>query len=356
MSLFTCGSGGQAPRWRPGGAGSGGGRPPAVDIHCHMLSDRAVALMAPHLTSDKEPSLFFATEQTRAINAAQAEAINEPLTTPARRIADMDVMGIDVQAISPAPHQYFYWAEPELGREVARTVNDDLAELVATNPDRFVGLGTVPLQEPRLAVEELNRCVSELDMRGVELGTNVAGAELARPALEPFFARAEELGTLLFLHPMGFTEGRRLTEHYFNNVIGNPLETTIALAHLIFEGVLDRHPEIKLCAAHGGGYLPAYSARMDHGWETRDDCRVHISERPTSYLRRIYFDTIVFEPEQLRVLIERFGADRILLGSDYPFDMGDEDPVALVNEVSGLSEADRALILGGNAARLLGLA
>jgi aminocarboxymuconate-semialdehyde decarboxylase len=339
-----------------GRAGSGGGRPLAVDFHCHMQSNRAMALMAPHLTSDKEPSIVFATEQTRAINAAQAEAINERLTTPARRIADMDVMGIDVQAISPAPLQYFYWAEPELGREAVRMVNDDLAELVAANPDRFVGLGTVPLQEPRLAVEELDRCVGELDMRGVELGTNVAGAELAQRALEPFFARAEELGTLLFLHPMGFTEGRRLSEHYFNNVIGNPLETTVALAYLIFEGVLDRHPGLKLCAAHGGGYLPAYAARMDHGWKAREDCQVHIGEPPTSYLRRIYFDTIVFEPEQLRVLIERFGADHILLGSDYPFDMGDEDPVALVNAVTGLSEADRTLILGGNAARLLGLA
>jgi aminocarboxymuconate-semialdehyde decarboxylase len=335
---------------------SRGERPLTVDIHCHMQSDRAIALMAPHSTPEKEPSVHFATEQTRAINTAQADAIHEPLTTPARRIADMDAMGIDVQAISPAPHQYFYWAEPELGREVARTVNNDLAELVATNPERFVGLGTVPLQEPRLAVAELNRCVGELNMRGVELGTNIAGEELAQPALEPFFARAEDLGILLFLHPMGFTEARRLTNHYFNNLIGNPLDTTVALAHLIFDGVLDRHPDLKICAAHGGGYLPAYAARMDHGWKAREDCRVAISEPPTSYLSRVHFDTMVFEPKQLRTLIERFGVDRILLGSDYPFDMGEQDPVALVNAVGGLSEAERALIRGSNAARLLGLA
>ena len=326
-----------------------------VDIHCHVLSKRAEALAQPHFTLDKEPTLAFATSQTREINRQQKDNLAERMTVVERRLADMDAAGIDVQAISPAPTQYYYWLDAELGRQASRMINDDIAAMAATDPRRFVAMGTVPLQDTRLAVDEMRRCVRELGMRGIEINSSVCGEELASPRLAPFFAAAEELGVLLFLHPLGFSQGERLSKHYFNNVIGNPLESTIAVSHLIFEGVFERHPRLCMCVAHGGGYLPGYFGRMDHANGARDDCRVNISRPPSEYLRRLYFDTVVFDPEQLAYLVRRFGADHLLLGTDYPYDMAEADPVNFILSAPGLTAEDQARICGGNAARLLGI-
>src|SRR5690606_13278543 len=216
--------------------------------------------------------------------------------------ADMDRLGIDVQVISPVPTQYYYFAEGDLGREAARIVNDGIAAAVARHPERLAGMGTVPLQVPELAIAEMKRCVNDLGLRGIEISSNVAGRELADSTFRPFFAAAEEMGVLLFLHPLGFTHGQRLSEHYLNNLIGNPLESAIAVAHLIFGGVLDAHPGLKLCVAHGGGYLPTYWGRMDHAWRARSDCRQHISRPPSEYLRRLYFDTVVYDRRHLDFL------------------------------------------------------
>src|SRR5258708_2103975 len=265
----------------------------------------------------------------------------------------MDRLGIDMQAISPAPPQYYYWTPPELGRQTSRIINDNIAEIVAGNPDRFVGIGTVPLQAPELAVAELERMVKELNLRGVEICTNVAGAELSEPRFRPFFAKVEELGILVFMHPNGFTEGRRLSEHYFINIIGNPLDSTVAVSHLIFGGVLDAYPRLKICVAHGGGFLPAYSGRSDHGHGARSDARTAITRDPTSYLKKLYFDSIVFTHHQLEYLASVWGSDHILLGSDYPFDMAEPDPVGFIARATGLTTPDKAAILGPNAPHLL---
>jgi aminocarboxymuconate-semialdehyde decarboxylase len=234
-------------------------------------------------------------------------------------------------------------------------VNERIAEIVAATPDRFVGLGTVPLQDADLAVAELEYCVKTLGFRGVEINPNVNGIELsdARLQLDKFFAKVEELGVVIFMHPTGFTQGERLTDHYFNNVIGNPLETTVATSHLIFDGVIDRHPKLKIILPHAGGYLAHYWARMDHAHAARADCRTVITKKPTSYLKKFYFDTITFDTQMLRQLIDKFGADHVLLGTDYPYDMGEEDPVGLITGVSRLSAVDRDLIMGGNAVKLL---
>jgi aminocarboxymuconate-semialdehyde decarboxylase len=206
-----------------------------------------------------------------------------------------------------------------------------------------------------MATKELERCVKKLGLRGLEIGTNVNGIDLAdkRLGLDRFFAKAQELDVVLFMHPMGFTHADRMTEHYFNNIIGNPLESTLAVGHLIFGGVLDRFPKLKFCVAHGGGYLAHYHARMDHGWKARPDARTAMKKKPSSYLKKFYFDTITFDAGLLENLIERVGAKQVMLGSDYPYDMGDEDPVGFVNSLRGIDEADRKRILGGNAARLL---
>jgi aminocarboxymuconate-semialdehyde decarboxylase len=324
-----------------------------VDIHCHVLTPRADELARPHYAPETDPLIRFASEATREVNRKQGAAIRDKITSTEARLAAMDAMGIDMQAISPAPSQYFYWTEPGLGREIARAINDNIADIVQRHPDRFVGIGTVPMQAPDLAVAELERAVKELGLRGVELATNVEGAELADERFRPVFAKAEELGILVFLHPSGTTEARRLTDHYFINVIGNPLDSTIAVSHLIFGGVLDAYPRLKICVAHGGGFLPAYSGRMDHAHAAREDCRRLIRKPPTSYLKKLYFDTIVFTPHQLEYLVRQWGSGHVLLGTDYPYDMGMYDPIGFIESAKALGGAEKAALLGGNAAKLL---
>ncbi len=297
----------------------------------------------------------FANAATRDVNRRQASEIAGKLTSVETRLADMDEMGIDIQAVSPTPLQYYYSLDADLGRESARIINDHIADVVAANPDRFVGLGTVPMQEPELAVAELGRTVNELGMRGVEICTSVAGEELSNDRFRKFFAKAEELDVLIFMHPNGFSDGERLSDHYFTNVIGNPLDSTVAVSHLIFGGVLDAFPKLKICVAHGGGYLPAYSGRIDHAYANREDARRCIKEPPTNYLRRLYFDTVVFTEHQLEYLVSLYGSDHVVLGTDYPFDMGMEDPLGFVDGTATLTAGDKAAIVGGNAAQLLGV-
>lgn len=327
------------------------GRFLVVDIHCHLgvpAAEEKVRAAIP----DFKVQMPFSSPASDAVTGRMFAKISAALNGVAQRIADMDRLGVDIQALSPNPGQYFYFTEPDLGREVARTINDGVASAVALHPDRLIGMGTVPLQAPELAVAELRRCVNELGFRGIEISSNVNGRELSDPEFRPFFAAAEELGVLVFLHPLGFTQGQRLSEHYLNNIIGNPLESTIALSHLIFGGVLDAYPGLKLCVAHGGGYLPGYWGRMDHAFRAREDCRQHISHPPSSYLRRVWLDTLVFDKDQLDNLVRTHGPDRLCMGTDYPFDMAEPDPVGFHEH---LDEQTRAKILGLNAAGLLGL-
>jgi aminocarboxymuconate-semialdehyde decarboxylase len=331
------------------------GRSLRVDIHCHYLNPDVAAKLGPLDPKSHDPLFLFSNTTTREVNARQVRERAPKLTDIETRLKDMDRMGIDVQAVSPAPNQLVYWTDPGLGAEIARMVNDRLAVIVATWPDRFVALGSVPLQDAGLAVAELDRCVTRLGFRGVELIPNVNGVDLTDPrlGLAKFFARAEELGIVLFLHPLGFTHAERLRDHYFNNVIGNPMETTIAASHLIFDGVMDRHPKLKVVLPHAGGFLAHYWARMDHAHRARPDTHMAIAKPPSSYLRKMYFDTIAFDPRMLRQMVDVYGAGHVLLGTDYPYDMSETDPLGLIAKVARLTRAEREKIEGGNAARLL---
>ena len=328
-----------------------------IDIHCHYLNQDVAAKVAHLNPGQYEPSVCFANTMTREVNVKQMKDRAPRLSDVAVRLKHMDRTGIDIQAVSPAPNQTYYWTDPGMGAELARAVNERVAQIAAQWPDRFVGLGTVPLQDPGLAVAELEFLIRKLGLKGVEINPSVKGMDLtdARLSLEKFFAAAERLNAVVFMHPIGFTQGERLMDHYFNNVIGNPLETTVAASHLIFDGVMERHPKLKVVLPHAGGYLAHYWARMDHGWKARPDCRVVIKKRPSSYLEKFYFDTITFDPGMLKHLIERFGADHVLLGTDYPYDMGVEDPVGFINKVNKLTAREKQQVMGGNAARLLGL-
>lgn len=328
---------------------------PTIDIHCHVgtpaCADMVQGMMAPEM----DPFSFWASRETQEYNTAHFGGLATKLTDPAVRLEDMDRMGVDVQALSVAPPQYYYWTDPGLGRRLARMQNEHLAEIVTGHPERFVGLATVPLQDVDAAVAELEHCITQLGFRGVEICTNVNGLDLDDPRFRPFFAAAESLGAFVLLHPHGFTEGRRLAPYYLTNVIGNPLDTTIAATRLIHGGVLAEHPGLVLCLVHGGGYLPFYSSRMDHAWSARPEGGHHIDRPPSEYLSQVYVDCLVFDEVHLADLIDRMGTDHVVVGTDYPYDMGYYDPVGQVGKVPGLTDSDRAQILGGTAARLLGL-
>ncbi|MGA7270546.1 MAG: amidohydrolase family protein [Acidimicrobiia bacterium] len=326
-----------------------------IDIHCHRECAEAAALVRTEAERQGRAALQFGSELTREVNRRQLDQVRPKMESIEVRLADMDAMGVDVQALSLAPYQLYNWVGGDLGLRAFRIINDDLAAVVAGHPGRFVGLGAVPLQDVGAAVTELKRCRIELGFPAIEIGTHIGEEEISSPRLESFWEAVEELDVTVFIHPTGFTEPRRFTDHYFLNTVGHPLEETLCAGRLIFDGVMERHPGLKLVFAHGGGFLAAYAGRFDHAYQARDDVGVGLPRLPSEYLSRLYFDTMVFEPDQLSFLIHKYGADHVLLGTDYPYDMGETDPLGLLDEVGGLSTEDRDLIAGGNAARLLGL-
>jgi aminocarboxymuconate-semialdehyde decarboxylase len=326
-----------------------------VDIHCHVQVPEADKMLQQLVPNDTGRKMVDTNPITAEINSNLQNTILPKLTDPEIRLKDMDAQGIDVQAISTSPFHYNYGYDAGFCRDTSRVVNNRIAEIVASNPDRFVGLGTVPLQNPDMALVELNRCIDELGFKGVEISTNVNGKDLTRAGLASFFARCEEKGVMIFIHPIGTSYVERMDDHYFRNTIGHPLESALAVGHLVFDGYLEKYSGLKICIAHGGGYIPAYSGRFDHPFHLRDDCREIINKPPSAYIKKLYFDSVVFSEHQLRHLIEIWGPDHIVMGTDYPYDMAEPDPVGHVNSVRGLSEDDKALVMGKNAAYLLGI-
>jgi aminocarboxymuconate-semialdehyde decarboxylase len=327
-----------------------------VDMHAHIAVPRVAEIVGPHLKQSTDPLVQDSTPETQALMAKQAADIRSRISTTDERFAVMDEMGVDMQLISPAPPQIYYYLPVDVGVQAARALNDGIAEYVGKHKDRLVALGGVPMQDGNEAANELERGMKRLGFKGVEILTNVNGKELSDPEFAPFWKKVEELDALVLIHPSGFTQPQRLARFYFNNVIGNPLDTTMALHYLIFDGVFERHPKLRVLAVHGGGFLGAYSGRIDHAWGARSDAHGNLPKPPTTYLRRnVYFDTVVFTPHQLEALVKTYGADRIVLGTDYPFDMLENDPIGHINSVESFDDATRAALAGGNAKRLLGL-
>ncbi|MFJ3704363.1 MULTISPECIES: amidohydrolase family protein [Streptomyces] len=329
---------------------------PTVDVHAHILIPEIEALVAGL------PGLAEARELDARRNGPAALAVSGPmvgervprLTDTAVRLAAMDKQGVDIQLISPSPSHYHYWADENTADKVYRTANEMTAAHCAAAPGRLYGLGLAPLQHPGQAVHALDHAL-ERGLLGVEISSHAPGRELSDPAYEPFWSRAEETGAVVFLHPFGCTLDERLDRWYLSNTVGQPAENAVALSHLIFSGVLDRYPGLKLIAAHGGGYLPTHIGRSDHAWSARTDAGAGCAQPPSSYLKRIHFDSLVHDPRVLSSLIDVAGADRVLLGSDFPFDMGTEDPVGALR-AARLSTTDFDAVRGGNAVALLRLA
>jgi aminocarboxymuconate-semialdehyde decarboxylase len=342
LAFVRCGLLSATPDHAPAPAGSrrrevvvSGRRVKTVDVHAHCAVPEAMALMGLTVS----PSSLL-------------------MAQPAGRLRAMDAQGIDVEALSI--NAYWYGADRDIARELIRVQNEKLAEACAASPERFVAFASVALQHPDLAAEQLEEGLRRYGLRGAAIGGSVNGMELADPTFHPFWAKAEQLGALVFIHPQATgapTElaGRLQGNGVLTNTIGNPLETTIALSHLIFEGTLDRFPRLKICAAHGGGYLPSYAARSDAILTTFPErCTGALRKKPTEYLRQLYFDSLVFTPEALRHLVAETGSDRIVMGTDYPFPWT-QTAVDHILSTPGLDDAERVAILGGTASALLGI-
>lgn len=326
-----------------------------TDVHAHVL--------LPLLQAEIERRVPDLVREAAALelrrNGAESLAVSGPmvgsripkLTSVAQRLSDMDAQGVDVQWVSASPNHFYPWAPEGLAVWAANEANRLVAEHVAQAPERLIGLGLVPLQHPERIVECLDDAVLGRGLAGVEISSFAGDVELSDERLEPFWARAAELGAVIFLHPFGCSLDQRLDRFYLSNTVGQPVENAVALSHLIFAGVLDRHPALKIVAAHGGGYLPFAIGRSDHAWRVRPEAQ-RCAHAPSTYLAKIWFDTVVHDPEALRRLLAVAGESRVLLGSDYPFDMGLDSPVEIVRD-AGLAPDVIERILSTNAASLL---
>ncbi len=327
-----------------------------IDVHAHILTEETIRMLqreAPKVA----PKLSQVDHQFGTLDVAGNVYRHFPRGgwDLDRRLQDMAASKVDVQVLSVCPQTFVYAQPPALAAAFARIQNEQLAKLAKTHPDRFLAIGTLPMQAPKVAVDELRHAVTTLGLRGVQIGSNVAGKNLDDPDLEQVWATASELDAFILLHPINVAGADRLSSYYLANLIGNPLDTTIAAACLVFSGVLERYPSLKFCLSHGGGFVPYQAGRFLHGWHVRAEPKSKLHKPPAESLQRFYFDTIVHSKEALDFLVGTAGVDRVLLGSDYPFDMGMPDGVLQVRSLS-ISAEDRMAILGGRAQALLGAA
>jgi aminocarboxymuconate-semialdehyde decarboxylase len=324
-----------------------------IDTHTHVLADETITLLQKEI-----PSLNLKLTAIDADNSVLDVAGVPYRPFPrgghdiARRLLDMDGAGVDMHILSATPQTWLYGQEPAIGAATAAIQNDEIARLSKSRPERFAGIATLPMQAPDKAAEELRRAMTKLGLAGAMIGSNVRGKNLDDPGFEPVWATAAELGAFMVVHPGNVAGADRLRSYYLGNLIGNPLDTTIAAACLIFGGVLERHPTLNFVMVHGGGFIPYQGGRWVHGWQVRPEPKLHLKHSPERYLDRFLYDTILHSKASLEFLIGTVGADRVFLGSDYPYDMGMLD---CVRHVEGLriAAADRERILGTHAAEIL---
>jgi aminocarboxymuconate-semialdehyde decarboxylase len=324
-----------------------------IDVHAHILSEETIRLLqreAPKVA----PKLSDVDEQFGTLDVAGSSYRHFPRGgwDLERRLQDMAASKVDIQVLSVCPQTFVYAQPPAVATSFARIQNEQLAKQVKARPDRFLAIATLPMQAPKQAADELRHAVRTLGLAGAQIGSNIAGKNLDDPELEPVWATAAELDAFILVHPINVAGMDRLGSYYLNNLIGNPLDTTIAAACLVFSGVLERYPMLKICLAHGGGFVPYQAGRFVHGWQVRNEPKKKLPKPPTDSLKRFYFDTIVHSAEVLEFLVGNAGAGRVLLGSDYPFDMGMPDGVLQVKNLS-IPAADQSAILGGQARKLL---
>jgi aminocarboxymuconate-semialdehyde decarboxylase len=327
----------------------------SIDVHTHVLTEETIRML-----QQEAPTI--ALKLTPIDNQS---AVLDVAGTPYRpfprgawdvehRLRDMDSAEVDMQMLSATPQTYLYGQDPSLAASCAALQNEQIAKLVASYPDRFAGIATLPMQAPEKAADELRRSVRTLGLRGTMIGSNIEGKNLDDPSFEPVWAAAQELDVPILIHPTAVAGAQRLRSYYLTNLIGNPLDTTIAAACLVFGGVMERYPNLKIVLVHGGGFVPYQQGRFVHGWNVRPEPQVHLKHSPERYLDRFIYDTILHSKPALEFLIQQAGASRVLLGSDYPYDMGMLDCVRHVLSLT-IPATDRATILSRQASALFGV-
>ncbi|MBT3916878.1 MAG: amidohydrolase [Rhodospirillaceae bacterium] len=328
---------------------------PKIDVHTHVALPEVLALASKVKIRGKEPGKqHWVPSASRQEHGRQSSSASATLSKPKPRLKDMDRMGVDMQVISmnlPTPS---YWADGATGQQIARQCNDSIAEFVAAYPERYIGLGAVPLQDQSRTVKELEY-LAKIGLKGVAIPSHVRAKDLGIPKFRNFWAKAEELNLPIYIHPRGFTHDQRLHEFFLWNSVGQPLEETLAMTSIIYEGILDDFPKLKIIIAHGGGYLPYYAGRTDKAYESRPETRKNIASRPSDYLSRFFYDTVIFDRDMLPLLVKKAGDRQIMMGTDYPRGEIEEDPIGFVRRSKDLSPLSKDRIIGLNAAKLFNI-
>lgn len=323
-----------------------------VDVHSHVIPAEMLEAL------EKNPERYQMRIDSAANKLVRPDGSALPLfkefSDAAAKVEGMDRKGLDISLISPAPFVFFYWLDADRALEAARIINDGIARMAMRFPERLRGMGTLPMQHPEAAVAELERIVKDHGFTSVELGCSIEDEQLADPRFRPILKKAQELKVLIFTHPYSNVEFCGVEQYYLRNLIGNPLHTTIMVAHLMFSGALDELQDLKICLAHGGGYVPYQFGRLAHGHEVRKETKARTKTSPRDLLRRFYYDALIHDARPLRYLIDLVGADRVMIGTDAPFDMGEEEPISMLEELKHLTEQEREQIFGANALALTG--
>jgi aminocarboxymuconate-semialdehyde decarboxylase len=342
-------------RYAQQGRVRGGTMPQTIDTHSHILADATIKLLQKEIPK-LGLKLTAYDDENSVVEVAGVPYRPFPRGghDVERRFADMDAAEVDMHVLSVSPQTWLYDQEAAIGSAGATIQNDEIARLVKAHPDRFAGVATLPMQAPEAAAAELRRSMEKLGLHGAMIGSNVRGKNLDDPSFEPLWAAAAELDAFMMIHPGNVAGAERLRSYYLGNLIGNPLDTTIAAACLIFGGVLQRYPNFKPVMVHGGGFIPYQGGRWVHGWQVRPEPKVHLQHSPEKYLERFRYDTICHSKASLEFLISSAGADRVFLGSDYPYDMGMMDCVRHVRSLD-IPAANRDRILGEHAESILAL-
>ena len=282
--------------------------------------------------------------------------VGSNLWDPEIRCNEYDTFGIDVQVLSTVPVMFSYWAKPEHALDLSKLLNDHIASIIDDKPGRFIGLGTLPMQDPSLAVSELERCVKELGLSGVQIGTNINGLNLNDDSLFEVFESAESLNTAIFIHPWYMMGEKEINQYWLPWLVGMPAETSRAICSMIFGGVFERLPNLRVAFAHGGGAFPATIGRIDHGFNVRPDlCAINNDKLPSTYLGKFWVDSLVHDRTALSYLISKIGMEKIALGTDYPFPLGELQPGSLINKMNDLSADNRDMLFSRNALNWLGI-